>query len=151
MKITIIDGQGGKMGRTVIEQLKKAHPNLELYAIGTNSIATAAMLRAGADFGATGENPCIVNARDSDIIIGPIGIVFADALLGEITPAIAQAIGSSKAYKILIPVNRCNHYIVGCNDVGLGEYIRLVCEKVDSMLMSQQIHHKNIEKYYHLQ
>ena len=151
MKITIIDGQGGKMGRTVIEQLKKAHPNLELYAIGTNSIATAAMLRAGADFGATGENPCIVNARDSDIIIGPIGIVFADALLGEITPAIAQAIGSSKAYKILIPVNRCNHYIVGCNDAGLGEYIRLVCEKVDSMLMSQQIHHKNIEKYYHLQ
>ncbi len=136
MKITIIDGQGGKMGRTVIEQLKKAHPNLELYAIGTNSIATAAMLRAGADFGATGENPCIMNARDSDIIIGPIGIVFADALLGEITPAIAQAIGSSKAYKILIPVNRCNHYIVGCNDAGLGEYIRLVCEKVDSMLMS---------------
>lgn len=136
MKITIIDGQGGKMGKTVIEQLKKAHPNLELYAIGTNSIATAAMLRAGADFGATGENPCIVNARDSDIIIGPIGIVFADALLGEITPAIAQAIGSSKAYKILIPVNRCNHYIVGCNDVGLGEYIRLVCEKVDSMLIS---------------
>ena len=151
MKITIIDGQRGKMGRTVIEQLKKAHPNLELYAIGTNSIATAAMLRAGADFGATGENPCIVNARDSDIIIGPIGIVFADALLGEITPAIAQAIGSSKAYKILIPVNRCNHYIVGCNDAGLGEYIRLVCEKVDSMLMSQQIRHKNIEKYYHLQ
>lgn len=151
MKITIIDGQGGKMGRTVIEQLKKAHPNLELYAIGTNSIATAAMLRAGADFGATGENPCIMNARDSDIIIGPIGIVFADALLGEITPAIAQAIGSSKAYKILIPVNRCNHYIVGCNDAGLGEYIRLVCEKVDSMLMSQQIRHKNIEKYYHLQ
>ncbi len=151
MKITIIDGQGGKMGRTVIEQLKKAHPNLELYAIGTNSIATAAMLRAGADFGATGENPCIVNARDSDIIIGPIGIVFADALLGEITPAIAQAIGSSKAYKILIPVNRCNHYIIGCNDAGLGEYIRLVCEKVDSMLMSQQIRHKNIEKYYHLQ
>ena len=136
MKITIIDGQGGKMGRTVIEQLKKAHPNLELYAIGTNSIATAAMLRAGTDFGATGENPCIVNARDSDIIIGPIGIVFADALLGETTPAIAQAIGSSKAYKILIPVNRCNHYIVGCNDAGLGEYIRLVCEKVDSMLMS---------------
>lgn len=134
MKITIIDGQGGKMGKTVIEQLKKAHPNLELYAIGTNSIATAAMLRAGADFGATGENPCIVNARDSDIIIGPIGIVFADALLGEITPAIAQAIGSSKAYKILIPVNRCNHYIVGCSEIGLTEYIHLVCEKVDSLL-----------------
>lgn len=134
MKITVIDGQGGKMGRTVIEQLKKNHPDLTLYAIGTNSTATAAMVRAGADYGATGENPCIVNARDSDIIIGPIGIVFADALLGEITPAIAQAIGSSSAYKILIPVNRCNHYIVGCKEAGLGEYIRLVCEKVDSLL-----------------
>ena len=134
MKITIIDGQGGRMGKTVIEQLKKAHPDLELYAIGTNSIATAAMLKAGADYGATGENPCIVNARDSDIIIGPIGIVLADALLGEITPAIAQAIGSSKAYQLLIPVNRCNHYIVGCGEAGLSEYIPMVCDKVDSLL-----------------
>ncbi len=108
MKITIIDGQGGRMGKAIVEQLKKQHPELELYAIGTNSIATAAMLKAGADYGATGEHPCIVNARNSDIIIGPIGIVFADALLGEITPAIAAAIGSSSAFKILIPVNRPN-------------------------------------------
>lgn len=134
MKITIIDGQGGRMGKTVIEQLKKAHPDLELYAIGTNSIATAAMLKAGADHGATGENPCIVNAQDSDVIIGPIGITFANALLGEITPAIAVAIGASRAYKILIPVNRCNHYLVGCQDATLGDYIRQVCEKVDSLL-----------------
>lgn len=134
MKITIIDGQGGKMGKAVIEQLKKAHPDLELYAIGTNSIATAAMLKAGADYGATGENPCIVNAQDSDIIIGPIGIVLANSLLGEITPAIAAAIGASKAYKILIPVNRCNHHIVGCNDSSLGEYIRMVCQQVDELL-----------------
>lgn len=134
MKITVVDGQGGRMGKTVIEQLKKEHPDLELYAVGTNSIATAAMLKAGADYGATGENPCVVNARDSDIIIGPVGIVFADALLGEITPAIARAIGSSRAYKILIPVNRCNHHIVGCIDTGMGEYIRMVCEKVDSLL-----------------
>lgn len=134
MKITIIDGQGGKIGKTVIEQLKKAHPEQEIYAIGTNSIATSAMLKAGADYGATGENPCIVNAQDSDIIIGPIGIVFANALLGEITPAISTAIGSSKAYKILIPTNRCNHYIVGCEDDIMTNYIRLVCEKVESML-----------------
>ncbi len=134
MKITIIDGQGGKMGKAVIEQLKKRHPDLELYAIGTNTIATSAMLKAGADYGATGENPCIVNARDSDLIIGPIGIVFADALLGEITPAIARAVSSSRAYKILIPVNRCNHYIVGCKETGLGEYIRLVCEKVETLI-----------------
>lgn len=134
MKITIIDGQGGKMGKSVIEQLKKGHPNLELYAIGTNSIATSAMMKAGADYGATGENPAIVNARDSDIIVGPIGIVFADSLLGEITPAIAVAIGASPAFKILIPVNRCNHFVVGCKDAGLGEYIRMVCEKIEERL-----------------
>lgn len=134
MKITIIDGQGGKIGKTVIEQFKKMHPEIELYAIGTNSIATSAMLKAGADYGATGENPAIVNAQDSDIIVGPVGIVFANALLGEITPAIATAVGASKAYKILIPINRCNHYIVGCTDAGLSEYIRMVCEKIDSML-----------------
>ena len=134
MKITIIDGQGGKIGKTLIEQLKKRHPEQEVYAIGTNSIATSAMLKAGADYGATGENPCIVNAADSDIIIGPVGIVFANALLGEITPAIATAVGASKAYKILIPMNRCNHYIVGCEEAGISEYIRIACEKVDTLL-----------------
>lgn len=134
MKITIIDGQGGKIGKTIVEQLKKAHPQQELYAIGTNSLATSAMLKAGADYGATGENPCIVNAADSDIIIGPVGIVIANALLGEITPAIATAVGASKAYKILIPMNKCNHHIVGCMDAGLGEHIRMICEKVDELL-----------------
>ena len=92
------------------------------------------MMKAGADYGATGENPCIVNAQDSDIIIGPIGIVFANALLGEITPAIANAVGASKAFKVLIPMNRCNHYVVGCEEAGISEYIRLACEKVDSLL-----------------
>lgn len=134
MKITIIDGQGGKMGKAVIEQLKKRFPELVLYAVGTNSIATAAMLKAGADYGATGENPCIVNVRNSDIVIGPVGIVFADSLLGEITPAIAVAVGSCNAFKILIPTNRCNHYIVGCTESGLGSYIQMVCDKVASML-----------------
>ena len=134
MKITVIDGQGGRIGKSVIEQLKKSHPEQEIYAIGTNGIATAAMLKAGADHGATGENPCIVNSRDFDIIIGPIGIVLADSLLGEITPAIAVAVSSSPAFKILIPVNRCNHYIAGSREAGLGEYIREVCEKVSSML-----------------
>ncbi len=133
MKITIIDGQGGKIGRALIEQLKKMRPDLELYAIGTNGIATSAMMKAGADYGATGENPAIVNAQNSDIIVGPIGIVFANSLLGEITPAIATAVGASPAFKILIPVNRCNHYVVGCGEIGLGEYIRMVCEKIDSM------------------
>ncbi|MGN0280109.1 MAG: DUF3842 family protein [Lachnospiraceae bacterium] len=134
MKITVIDGQGGRIGRTVIEQLKEKHSDLELYAIGTNSIATSAMLKAGADYGATGENAVLVNAADSDIIIGPIGIVFANALLGEITPSIATAIGASKAYKILIPVNRCNHYVAGCTEAPMSEYIKLAISKIESML-----------------
>ena len=134
MKITIIDGQGGRIGKSIIEQIKKKHSDLELYAIGTNSIATSAMLKAGAENGATGENAVIVNAADSDIIVGPIGIVFANALLGEITPAIATAVGASKAYKILIPVNRCNHFVAGCEEAPMGDYIRIAVNKIESML-----------------
>ena len=134
MKITIIDGQCGRIGKSIIEQIKKKHSNLELYAIGTNSIATSAMLKAGADNGATGENAVIVNAADSDIIVGPIGIVFANALLGEITPSIATAVSSSKAYKILIPVNRCNHYVAGCEEAPMGDYIRIAVDKIESMI-----------------
>lgn len=135
MKIVIIDGQGGRMGKAVIEQLKSSYPELELYAIGTNSIATSAMLKAGASYGATGENPVIVNARNADLIIGPIGIVMADSLMGEITAAMATAamataVSSSSAYKILIPVNRCNHFIAGCQGGSLSDYIRQVCEEV---------------------
>lgn len=138
MKLVIIDGQGGKMGRTVIEQLKKNLPDIEIYAIGTNSIATSAMLKAGADYGATGENPVIVGARTADIIIGSIGIVIADALMGEITPAMSAAIGQSSAYKILIPVNRCNHYIAGCGDHSLGEYIKQVCEETEKEIKKRE-------------
>lgn len=137
MKITVIDGQGGRIGQSIIEQIKKKHSELELYAIGTNSIATSAMLKAGADYGATGENAVIVNAADSDIIVGPIGIVFTNALLGEITPAISTAVSASRAYKILIPVNRCNHFVAGCAEAPMGEYIRMAVEKIDSMLEEQ--------------
>ena len=137
MKIVIIDGQGGIMGKSVIEQLKKRFPYLETYSIGTNSIATSAMLKAGATYGATGENPVIVNSHDANIIIGPIGIVMANSLLGEITPAMATAIGSSSAYKILIPVNRCNHYIVGCQNSTLSDYINMVCDEVGKEVNSK--------------
>ncbi|HJC47321.1 MAG TPA: DUF3842 family protein [Candidatus Lachnoclostridium pullistercoris] len=134
MKIIVIDGQGGKMGKGVVEQLKKARPELELIAVGTNSIATSAMLKAGADAGATGENPVIVNSRDADIIIGPIGIVIANSLLGEITPAMAVAVGSSPAQKILIPSSRCHQFVAGCRELPLGAYIREVVERVDELL-----------------
>lgn len=134
MKITIIDGQGGRIGKTVIEQIKARQIAAELYAIGTNTTATAAMLKAGADFGATGENAALVNVADADFVIGPVGIVFANALLGEITPAVATAVGASRAFKILIPVNRCNHYIAGCAENSLSEYIRIAVERLESML-----------------
>ena len=103
-------------------------------AIGTNSIATSSMIKAGASLGATGENPILVACRDADVIIGPIAIVMADSLLGEITPAMANAIAASKAYKILIPTNRCNHFIAGCQAVSLTESIRSVCEEVSRIL-----------------
>ena len=134
MKIIVIDGQGGKIGRTVIEQLKKRFPDQELLAIGTNSIATSSMLKAGAPQGATGENPILVASRDADIIIGPIAIVMADSLLGEITPSMANAVSASRAYKILIPTNRCNHYIAGCQEVSLSDAIQAVCDEVGRIL-----------------
>lgn len=133
MMIMVIDGQGGKMGKNIVEQLKKRFPEDELLAIGTNSIATAAMLKAGADAGATGENPAIVGSRRADIIIGPMGIVIADSLLGEISPKMAVAIGQSSAKKVLIPVNRCQHFLVGCKELPLGEYVKLVAEEVEKI------------------
>ena len=130
-KITVIDGQGGKMGRAIVEQLKKQFPQQEILAVGTNSTATAAMLKAGADYGATGENPAIVAARDSDLIIG---IVIADSLHGEVTPPMAAAIGQSRARQLLIPVNRCNHQIIGCSSLSLSELISSVIEEVRKCL-----------------
>ena len=128
MNIMVIDGQGGRMGKSIVEQMKRNFPEDEILAIGTNSIATAAMLKAGADAGATGENPAIVGCRTADLIIGPLGIVIADSLLGELTPAMAAAIGQSRAKKILLPVNRCQHYVVGCRDLPLGELVRMAVE-----------------------
>ncbi len=135
MKIVVIDGQGGRMGALLCEKIKKTSQNFpsgtELVAIGTNSAATAAMLKAGADCGATGENPVLVACRDADFIIGPLGIMAADSLLGEVTPAMAVAVGSSPAQKILLPVNRCNHHVVGVQDYSMA---RLTDEAVEELL-----------------
>ena len=113
MKILIIDGQGGRIGKMLVEKIRQRWPELPLIALGTNSIATSTMLRAGAQEGATGENPVIYNAQSADVIIGPIGIVLANSLLGEITPAMAAAVAQSDAQKILIPMNRCKSAIAG--------------------------------------
>ena len=123
-KITIIDGQGGRMGKALIEHLKREFPDQELLAVGTNSIATAAMLKAGADYGATGENPVLVAARDSDIIIGPIGIVIADSLFGEVTPAMAAAVGRSHASQILMPNRFVSFFNQGTENPKMLRYLR---------------------------
>jgi len=112
-KILVIDGQGGKLGRLVIEQLKALALNCEIGAVGTNSIATAAMLKAGADWGATGENPVVVACRDASIIIGPMGILVADSLHGEVTATMAAAVGACSAQKVLIPISRCRVHVAG--------------------------------------
>lgn len=129
-KIVIIDGHGGRVGSLLTARLKKEKGDYEIYAIGTNSIATAAMLKSGADFGATGENPVIVNSRDADVIAGPIGIIAADSLLGEITPPMAIAVGQSPAQKVLLPINRCNNYIVGVEDLPIAELIEMAAEYI---------------------
>lgn len=111
--LLIIDGQGGGIGRALIEQIKRISPECELTAVGTNAIATSAMLRAGADKGATGENAVKVCAAKAKIIAGPIGLLMADAMLGEITPAMSAAIGASDAHKVLVPSARCGVQIAG--------------------------------------
>ena len=113
MTILVIDGQGGKLGRSLVENIKKSFPHAEIMAVGTNSAASEAMRCGGADRVATGENPVIVACRSAQIIAGPIGIAIADALMGEISPAMANAVASSNAYRVLIPMNLCSTYVAG--------------------------------------
>ena len=120
MKVVVIDGQSGRIGQLFIEKVVKAKLSCELISIGTNAIATASMLKAGASMGATGENPVIVACRTADIIVGPIGILAADAMLGEITPAMAAAVGQSRATILLLPVNLCNNIVVGTQSMPLS-------------------------------
>ena len=115
MKLLIIDGQSGRLGVQIIEGLKKAGlpDSHQIVAVGTNALATSGMINAGADQGATGENAVIVQCRTADVIAGPLGITLADAMLGEITPAMATAVGASNAARVLIPSDRCATYVIG--------------------------------------
>jgi len=131
-KVLIIDGQGGQIGSQLVKSL--INYNIEIIAIGTNSTATSAMMKAGAKIGATGENPVIVGCKDADIIIGPIGIVIADSLYGEITPKMAKAVGQSSAKKILIPINKCNNIVVGTKDLTVTEMIKEVLEIIKDLI-----------------
>ena len=132
--VAVVDGQGGGMGRGLVEAVKKKWPSLHVRALGTNSLATSAMLRAGADDGATGENAVIVNARRADVIAGPMGIVIANSMMGECSPAMALAVADSAARKVLIPVSKCGVQIGGLPELPLSEYIADAARRILSLV-----------------
>jgi len=123
MRIAVVDGQGGGIGRAIVEKLKAALPNVEILALGTNSAATGQMLRAGADDGATGENAITHNMKSVDVVVGVIAIINANSMMGELSPKMAQAIGESRAYKVLLPINRCNIHVVSVEEVPLSVHL----------------------------
>lgn len=132
-KVLVIDGQGGGLGRQLVSALAAACPEAELTAVGTNSLAANAMLKAGASRAATGENAVVVNCRHADVIVGPIGIVIADALLGEITPAMAAAVCQSGAKRVLVPINHCENYVVGVPDQPVSQLVAAAARKVKEL------------------
>lgn len=132
-KVLVIDGQGGGLGRQLVSALAAACPEAELTAVGTNSLAANAMLKAGASRAATGENAVVVNCRRADVIVGPIGIVIADALLGEITPTMAAAVCQSGAKRVLVPINHCENYVVGVPDQPVSQLVAAAAQKVKEL------------------
>ncbi|MCL2620232.1 MAG: DUF3842 family protein [Defluviitaleaceae bacterium] len=130
MRILVIDGMGGGIGKAIVEKVKSHLDFAEVTAVGTNAIATTAMLKAGADFGATGENAVIYNTTKADYIIGVLGIAFANSMFGEISPKMAEAISCSPAHKILIPIDRCSVTVTGVSSAPLQEHINNAVEKI---------------------
>lgn len=131
MRVAVIDGQGGGMGRVIIERLKKEfHESIEILALGTNALATAAMLKAGANEGATGENAIIYNMTEVDIVVGSLSIIVANSMLGELTPKMAEAISVSKARKLLIPVYRGNIEIIGMQNQPLPHFVDMLAAQI---------------------
>ena len=133
MNILVIDGQGGRLGAQLIKEIRTRLPQSRIMAVGTNSVATAAMLKAGAEESATGENPVVVACRKADVIVGPVGIVIADAMLGEITEKMACAVARAASKRILIPMNRCDHIIAGVGEQSLSALIADAVDKIAAL------------------
>ena len=133
MNVLVIDGQGGGLGKQLVAALSTQCPEIRLTAVGTNSLAANAMRKAGAPRAATGENAVAVTCRSADIIVGPIGIVIADALLGEITPAMAAAICQADAKRVLIPVNHCENFVVGVPEGPVSQLVQAAAQKVKEL------------------
>lgn len=133
MNVLVIDAHGGGVGKQLVSSLRSAFPSMEIMAVGTNSTATAVMLKAGATHAATGENAVVVGCRKADVIVGPLGIVIADAMFGEITPAMALAVAQSNATRILIPFNQCDNIIVGITDYEVKKFVQAAIEEVKKL------------------
>ena len=140
MKLLIIDGQSGRLGAQIIEGLKKANLSDQhiITAVGTNALATSAMISAGAHQGATGENAVIVQCRSADIIVGPIGITLADAMLGEVSPRMAVAVGQSNAQRILLPTDKCPTFVVGTVPMPRRQLIDAAVDKILQILSPRE-------------
>lgn len=135
--VAVVDGQGGGIGKAIVEKVKKRFPELEVIALGTNAVATGQMLRAGADEGATGENAIVHNMQHVDIVMGVIGILNANSMMGELSPAMATAIGGSHAYKILLPINRCHIHVVSVEDQPVSAHIDNAVKALEEYMASQ--------------
>ena len=133
MNILVIDGQGGQLGSQLVKAILQQMKEVKVMAVGTNAIATAAMLKAGAHQASTGENPVVVACRKADVIIGPIGIVIADAMFGEVTPAMAVAVAQADAVRILLPVNKCDNLVAGVPDLSMSTLIADVMVKLHGL------------------
>lgn len=137
MNILVIDGQGGQLGAQLVKEITARFQNIKLTAIGTNAVATSAMLKAGAKNAASGENPVVVACRKADVIIGPIGIVIADSLLGEVTEKMALAVSRADAVRILIPLNKCENLVAGVSDLNTGALIADAILKLNDIIVSE--------------
>ncbi|MBQ5972943.1 MAG: DUF3842 family protein [Oscillospiraceae bacterium] len=133
MKIAVIDGQGGRLGAMLTAAIKSELPGCTVAAVGTNSLASSAMLKAGADTAASGENPAVVACRDADAVVGPIGIAIADSLAGEVTPRMAMAVARCPGLRVLLPINRCSTF-VACVESSPAEQVRIAVEQLKSAL-----------------
>lgn len=140
VRVAVVDGQGGGIGKLIIEALRKNTNSVDLHitALGTNALATSAMLKAGADDGATGENAVCVNVADVDVIVGAVGIILANGMMGELTPRMAEAIGSSCAHKVLLPVNRCRLHVVGGLSESLPRLVDMLVEEIKSIMKREE-------------
>lgn len=139
MNILVIDGQGGQLGGQIIKLLKANFAELDIIAVGTNATATATMLKAGAKQAATGENSVVVACRKADVIIGPIGIVVADAMLGEVTPQMAVVVGQADAVRLLLPVNKCDNIIVGMSELSVTDILQDMLIKVRTLMEKREV------------